>query len=257
MVLYQFIKAEPLQRKERIPAGRKSRKKITTSFIFMGLGGAILLWAVWPIVTFALFTAPLFSSIISPVTDINPKLTGINNSLSPLVLASSGSGIGETQSDFTNANAWFPTKPQKKIVTPVNTYKLSIPKLKITDATVAISGDDLNKSLIHYGGTGLPGEYGSAIIFGHSVLPQFFNPKDYRTIFSTLPTLTIGDEIFVTYDSVDYRYVIYDMVITDPGDLSVLEQRFDDSYLTLITCVPPGTYWKRLSVKAKLTRFSS
>ena len=56
----------------------------------------------------------------------------------------------------------------------------------------------------------------------------------------------------ITYDGVAYRYVIYEMVVTDPNDLSVLEQRFDDSYITLVTCVPPGTYWKRLNVKAKL-----
>ena len=104
------------------------------------------------------------------------------------------------------------------------------------------------------GGTGLPGEYGTAVVFGHSTLPQFFSPTNYKTIFSLLPTLTIGDEIFVTYDGVQYRYIIFEMVITDPTDLSSLEQRFDDSYLTLITCVPPGTYWKRLNVRARLER---
>jgi len=33
----------------------------------------------------------------------------------------------------------------------------------------------------------------------------------------------------------------------------VLEQKNDASYISLITCVPPGTYWKRLVVRAKLT----
>jgi len=36
--------------------------------------------------------------------------------------------------------------------------------------------------------------------------------------------------------------------------ISVLEQKYDASYLTLVTCVPPGTYWKRLVVKAKLVQ---
>jgi sortase A len=64
--------------------------------------------------------------------------------------------------------------------------------------------------------------------------------------------MKVGDEVFVTYDGVEYVYTIHEMVVVDPTDLSALEQRFDDSYLTLVTCVPPGTYWKRLNVKAKL-----
>jgi sortase A len=179
----------------------------------------------------------MFASTVTPISD--------TNSIAPVVYASS---------DFTNANAWFPTSPQKKVVTPVNTYTLSIPKLKISDAMVTVAGDDLKVSLVHYGGTAFPGEYGNTVIFGHSTLPQFFNPKDYRTIFSTLPTMKVGDEIDITYDGISYMYKVFDMTVSEPSDLSALEQKFDDSYLTLITCVPPGTYWQRLHVKARLVR---
>lgn len=213
----------------------------------MILGVSILLWTVWPVIAFTLYTGPLLLKIISPVSEVE---TGFP----PIVFAN---GQSSATSDIsTNANTWYPAKPQKKVVSPVTAYNLSIPKLKIEDATVVIAGDDLTKSLIHYGGTGLPGEYGTTVIFGHSTLPQFYNPTDYKTIFSTLPTLKPGDEIFVNYDGIDYRYVIFEMVVTDPTDLSALEQRFDDSYITLITCVPPGTTWKRLNVKAKLIRIT-
>ncbi len=247
MPLYQFVKALPNSQKKPF-FKRKNRNSWRISFIFISVGGTILIWAFWPIISFTVFTAPLLAGIVSPVVE------GKIGPLTPLVSASGGVLGG---ADFANANLWFPTKPQKKIVTPVNTYKLSIPRLKIKDSTVTIAGDDLNKSLVHYGGTGFPGQYGTTVIFGHSVLPQFFNPTNYETIFSTLPTLKSGDDIFVTYDGVDYRYVVYDMVVTDPSDLSVLEQNFDDSYLTLITCVPPGTIWKRLSVRARLVKFST
>ena len=153
----------------------------------------------------------------------------------------------------TNVNTWFPTKPQKKVSTAVNSCTLSIPSLGIDNATVIIAGDDLGKSLVHYGGTGVPGEYGNTVIFGHSTLPQFFRgTKDYKTIFATLPTIKPGAEIQVTYDSVSYTYVVYDKVVLEPTDLTGLEQRFDDSYLTLVTCVPPGTYLYRLNVRARL-----
>jgi sortase A len=178
----------------------------------------------------------MFAATVTPVSD--------SGSVSQVAFAA----------DFTNANAWFPTSPQKKIVTPVNTYTLSIPKLRIANAMVTVAGDDLAESLVHYGGTALPGEYGNTVIFGHSTLTQFYNPKDYKTIFSLLPTMKSGDEIDITYDGISYVYKVFDMVVSEPSDLSALEQKFDDSYLTLITCVPPGTYWQRLHVRARLVR---
>lgn len=214
------------------------RRRTAISYLFIVAGLAILSWVLWPIASFMLFTAPQFSGVVSPLQD------GLV--LSPIVSAATP--------DYTNANIWFPTSPQKKVVSKVTAYTLSIPKLGIKDALVIISGDDLNRSLIHYGGTGFPGEYGTAVIFGHSVLPQFYNPTNYKTIFSTIPTLKIGDEVFVRYDGVEYRYVVYEMTVTEANDLTPLAQRFDDSYVTLITCVPPGTYWKRLNVRARLER---
>ncbi|MFZ5845224.1 MAG: sortase [Patescibacteria group bacterium] len=233
MPLYRYVKTLPK---------RQRRRRKLLPFLLIGLGIFILGWTVWPILSFTLISDGLFTKVISPLSD--------GSVLSPIVLAAGSEG----NVDFTNANTWFPASPQKKVVAPVNSYKLSIPRLKIEDATVIIAGDDLSKSLIHYGGTGLPGQYGTAVVFGHSTLPQFFNPQDYRTIFSTLPTLKVGDEIWVTYDKVRYRYEIFEMTVTEPNDLSPLEQKFDDSYITLITCVPPGTYWKRLNVKARLTK---
>jgi sortase A len=214
----------------------------------MSVGAVILLWTAWPILSFTLLQRGMFSSLVSPVADAGHLSSA--PAFSPVVLAAQA----ENTVDYTNANVWFPTKPQKKVVAPVTSYTITIPKLKIKDALVVIGGDDLNKSLIHYGGTGLPGEYGTTVIFGHSTLPQFYDPRNYRTIFSTLPTLDIGDEFFVSYDGITYKYVVEEMVVTAPTDLTPLEQRFDDSHVTLVTCVPPGTYWQRLNVRARLSK---
>lgn len=244
MALYRYVKDAPVVVRRPLRAGG-------LSFVLMSLGGVILLWVAWPILSFSLVSDTIFSKIIAPVDDAPSQ----QSSLSPVALAAgSPEALGTTANtvDFTNANVWYPTSPQKNVSAKVNTYTVSIPKLKIEDAITIIGGDDLNEGLVHYGGTGLPGEFGTAVIFGHSTLPQFYNPKNYKSIFSLLPTLDIGDEINVTYDGVSYRYTVYEMVVVDPTDLSVLEQRFDDSYITLVTCVPPGTYWKRLNVKAKL-----
>ncbi len=243
-MLYQYVKAKPK---------RPIRRPVIISFLLIGFGTGILCWVAWPIISFAVFSAPLFGVTVTPLPALSANAAS-SNVLSQTVLAAVPGEKISASVDYTNANIWYPTSPQKKIVTQVNSYTLSIPKLKIENATVTIAGDDLGKSLVHYGGTGLPGEYGNAVIFGHSVLPQFFDAKNYKTIFSTLPTLVVGDEFFVKYDGVTYKYKVFDMVVHDPTDLVALEQRYDDSYITLVTCVPPGTYWKRLNVKAKLVR---
>lgn len=245
MPLYQYVKVKP-----------KNGFKLARHFsiLFIAAGCAILLWVSWPIVSFSLFTAPLFAKTISPVPDFKPVNQTGGDIVTNVFAQTNKNSDKSNFSDYTNANIWFPTKPQKKIVAPVNSYKLTIPKLKITSALVIIAGDDLNKGLIHYGGTALPGTFGNAVIFGHSTLPQFFNPANYRTIFSTLPTIRIGDEIIVNFDNVTYTYKVYDLAVTEPNDLSILDQKFDDSYVTLVTCVPPGTYLKRLAVRGRLKK---
>lgn len=134
-------------------------------------------------------------------------------------------------------------------------YFISIPRLTINEAEVFVGGEDLSKSLIQYPGTAQPGKIGNTVIFGHSVLPIFFNPKNYMTIFSTLPKLKKGDEIIVKTEDVLYKYEVDNMYEVLPNNLNILDQRLDNSYLSLVTCVPPGHPLKpkRLVVRAKLT----
>ena len=151
---------------------------------------------------------------------------------------------------------WFPAKNPTKRSDKVQAeeYYLSIPKLNIQNAVVKTTGDDLAKSLIHFLPSSLPGEKGNVAIFGHSTLPQLYNIKDYKTIFTYLPSLDRGDKIIASVNGIDYEYEVYEMFVVKPDQISVLEPRYDDSYITLITCVPPGTYWNRLVVRAKLTQ---
>lgn len=162
----------------------------------------------------------------------------------------------DSSGDMTKPGEWFPSAPKAPSWrSHVTHYTLSIPKLGINNAMVEINGSNLEKSLIHYPGTTLPGSFGTTVIFGHSVLPQFFNPKNYKTIFATLPTIKEGDEILIAYDGVSYRYRVIKMFEVLPDNISVLEQHYDDEYLNLITCVPPGTYLRRLVVVSRLVDY--
>jgi len=161
--------------------------------------------------------------------------------------------------DYSQLSNWFVADAinsnQPNLSTTINSYYLSIPKLKIDKAVVEIGSQDLKKSLIQYPQTALPGQVGNGVIFGHSVLPQFFNPTSYLTIFSTLYRLKIGDEILVDYDNIKYKYLVEEMYEVTPTDLSILEQRYDGRYFTLVTCSPPGTYLRRLIIKARIVEF--
>ena len=160
----------------------------------------------------------------------------------------------EESVDLTKASNWFPAAQRNFADSKVSHYTISIPKLRINDATVAIGGEDLADSLIQYPGTALPGKIGNSVIFGHSILPQFYSPTDYMAIFSLLPTLKKGDAISVRYDGIDYTYKVEEMFEVRPEDVQVLDQNDNDSYLSLITCTPPGHPLKpkRLIVRAKL-----
>jgi sortase A len=223
------------------------------SYVSLTVGSLLLFWSFYPVLSFEIYSRIFIqSSIAMPV----PK-SGIASSLEK---ANSVLGtyniFSNNLRDFTQANLWFPTKPQSNMLNTlrVKEYNLSIPKLNIRDARVVIGGEDLTKSLIHYLPLSLPGEFGNVVIFGHSTLPQLYNTKDYKTIFTFLPDLEKGDKIDVKVGDVNYEYLIYDMFVVNPDQISVLEQKTDASYLTLITCMPPGTYWKRLVIRAKLSQ---
>lgn len=163
----------------------------------------------------------------------------------------------ENYQDLTKASNWFEGDDVNFQQSEIKYYSISIPSLEIERATVAIGGENLDESLIQYPGTALPGKRGNAVIFGHSTLPQFFDPQDYLSIFSTLPTIEKGEEVEIYYDGIKYRYVIEKKFEVEPTDIEILEQNSSGSYLTLVTCVPPGHPLrpKRLVVRARLASY--
>lgn len=244
MALYSYIKET---------SSIKRRAVNYFSYITLTLGSFLLFWAFYPILSFEIYSrffiqrrviAPIPSSEIASSISLANSVFGNYN------------GFSNNLRDFTQVNLWFPAKAQEasKTKVSIDQYYLSIPKLNIQRALVKTKGEDLSKSLIHYLPSSLPGEYGNVSIFGHSTLPQLYNTKDYKTIFTYLPSLNKGDKLYITLNGSDYEYEIFDMLVVKPDQVSVLEQKYDASYITLITCVPPGTYWNRLVVKAKLNK---
>ena len=137
-------------------------------------------------------------------------------------------------------------------------YYLTIPKLGIKKAKVDTDPPDLNPedALGHYVGSAFPGDNGNTFIYGHSVLPAFYNPNNFKTIFSTLDRLEVGDEFTIEYNNKELTYKIEQKKELKPEDVKPLEG-FKPAYLnestaTLMTCSPAGTKIKRLLVNATL-----
>ncbi|HSX39767.1 MAG TPA: sortase [Candidatus Saccharimonadales bacterium] len=135
-------------------------------------------------------------------------------------------------------------------------FYLTIPKLNINKAFVETNSESLSPdtALGHYKGTALPGKVGTAFIYGHSVLPWFFNPRNYKTIFSTLNNLETGDVFYIDYNNERLTYKVESKEIkkaaqVDP--LAELKPRYlNESTIVLMSCYPAGTTLKRLMINA-------
>lgn len=243
--------------------------------LFITFGLYLVSSAVFPIISYyfqgtlsqtAQLISPIPSEDVMDVTPIvitqaraqeNEKVAGNTLKHSPKII--------DIDLDYTNLSNWFDPATlsdlhfEKPAGEEASTFRLDIPKLKIENATVEIGGTNLDKNLIAYPGTAKPGEFGAPVVFGHSVLRQFYNPSEknprrYNSIFSTIMTLKTGDEIFVTYDNVKYTYVVQEKNEVKPTDVYILEQKYDSQKLKLVTCTPEGTYLRRGVVTAQLVK---
>lgn len=225
--------------------------------ILVTAGLSFFLYFFFPVISYQIFIAGQFtdSQIESPV----PRRLVVNkNAVVTSLIAQS---VTSLTSDFTDARNWYPNLAGQvnanitDLDTPkakVEKYTLSIPKLNVANAEVSTVDYDLEKHLVQYLGTSIPGEKGTSVIFGHSTLPYLFDPNNYKTIFANAHKLEVGDEIYSTVEGVVYKYKIFSVIITEPEDTNILSQSYDNSYLTLVTCTPPGTIWKRLVLRASL-----
>lgn len=215
------------------------------------IGGSMIVYIFLPLLSWKIYFEPVFASqnISSPI----PRNSLVSNLDVKSLIAEAANQLSGV--DYTNAKNWFPTyQYQKKTNISTDTYKISIPKIKIKNAIVSTIDTDLGSHLVNFGGTAIPFEKGNAVVFGHSTLPQLYDPKSYTTIFTYLYELSPGDEITVSVGKKTYKYRVENVTVIDPDNTTVLEQNYSDSFLTLVTCTPPGTIWKRLVVKSRIVR---
>ena len=108
----------------------------------------------------------------------------------------------------------------------------------------------LTQGVAHALGTGFPGSAGNVFLFSHSV--NFYEASRYNSIFYLLDKLVVGDEIDLYYSGEKFKYFVNDKKIVSSKDIKYLGSLGSGKTVTLMTCWPPGTTFKRLLVIGEL-----
>jgi len=108
----------------------------------------------------------------------------------------------------------------------------------------------LKDGVAHAAGTVFPGVTGNIFLFAHST-DNFWNVGRYNAIFYLLKELENGDEIDVFYNGIRHIYRVTNKLVVNSSDIHFITEPLPYEQLTLQTCWPPGTTWKRLLVFAR------
>lgn len=137
----------------------------------------------------------------------------------------------------------------RKVLEEQNT-SLAIESVGISgNISEGVTSEAMERGFWHFPTSSLPGRKGNVVIIGHRFK---YIPPATNTFFN-LDKVSVGDSITVSVGEETYTYVVTDMNIVEPNDISVIEQT-DDYRLTLITCTPLWTSKERLVITAKLDK---
>lgn len=148
---------------------------------------------------------------------------------------------------------------EKPLSPPNEDFSIIIPKIAAVAPIIADVDSQnknaylsaLKKGVAHAKGTAYPGEPGNVYLFAHST-DTFYNIGRYNAVFYLIGKLDKGDEIDIFYQGRQIKYEVYDKKIVPADETKYLGSISDsEDTLTLQTCYPPGTDWKRLIVVAK------
>jgi LPXTG-site transpeptidase (sortase) family protein len=173
----------------------------------------------------------------------------------------------EIRYQFSNKNepVLTPEEVEKNIsysrnaIIPVDVnFGIVIPKISANSKVIAdvdpnnsaIYQRALTQGVAQAQNSSYPDENGNVFIFAHSGA-DFYEAAHYNAVFYLLNKLEPGDEIFIFYKNNKFLYKVTDIKTVTADSVRYLNETTDKRTLTLMTCWPPGTSWKRLIVIAE------
>ncbi len=135
---------------------------------------------------------------------------------------------------------------------------LEIPKIGILAPLVLAESSntadlekELDRGVVHFPSSALPGERGQTIVLGHSA-PANWPKIKYDWVFSNISELNEGDKIFIHFNHRKYTYYVTKKIFLARGEeIPQAELTNSKNILVLVTCWPPGKDFKRIAVWAE------
>ncbi|MBS8266038.1 class D sortase [Mesobacillus boroniphilus] len=153
--------------------------------------------------------------------------------------------VPQTEKQESEQKAAAKTETKKKmsngIVGVIEIDKIGV-KLPILNGA-SDANLDIGAGLLE--GTPAPGMPGNSAIAAH-------RNRAYGSMFNRLDEVNEGDTVTVSDKNNTYQYEVYETLVVEPHDTSVLNGSRDEKVLTLITCTPIDMATHRLIVKAKI-----
>ena len=194
-----------------------SKKAHFKSALFgIGIGGIVMI-----IFLFGFFNERFIAPFITPSKSV---------SSTPIIIDPNSTAVG----------------PEPKVIIPKINVEIPVIYDEPSVEESAIQ-KALERGVVHYATTPLPGEIGNPVIFGHSS-NNILNKGQYKFAFVLLNRLEVGDTFMLQKDGKRYIYKVKEKKIVKPNDVSILTSSTNESTATLITCDPPGTSINRLLV---------
>ncbi len=165
---------------------------------------------------------------------------------------------GDNYNDGTEVhNGYEPTvagDARPKVTLTIEKINLDVPVVLSKDTSEELLQKDLDKGVIHYPHTAMPGQRGNMYIAGHSS-NYVWSKGAYNYAFRNLNDLENGDVIIAKVKmnngkEFKYKYIVTLKEIVAPDDSRIFANS-QSQVLTLTTCWPLGTNAKRLMVKAE------
>lgn len=232
--------------------GKKIRKpEFITVLIMRTLGNFLILLALF--MTIRTFQKPVTQELRYLVDKYNNKRYVLAEDTDVVFKKdySRNREAGNLDSISTNDNI--------EIIKPVDPkYSIVIPKINanariVANVDTAIKENYLSalkSGVAHADGTANPGEGGHMFYFAHST-DNFWNVTQYNAIFYLLYKLEPGDDINIYYKGVRHKYKVTGHEIIDPSQVDYLTRKSNTEFVTLQTCWPLGTTFKRYLVFAQ------
>jgi len=124
---------------------------------------------------------------------------------------------------------------------------IEIPKIDVRLPIYhGVSETVLEKGIGHMEGSALPigGQGGHTLLVGHRGLPN-------ARLFTDLDQLKVGDQFNIRVLNKEFVYMVDQIKVVEPDDVSQLMTVEGETYVTLITCTPYGINSHRLLVRGK------